>query len=285
MSKIALGTAQFGFDYGINNKTGKITELDAARILAEAVNSGIDFVDTAADYGSSEEVIGNISSGRYKFKVVTKLSGIPCGKLKEKLRESLVRLHTEKVYACLFHSFTDYSAHASLWGEMSACRSEGLSGKIGFSLYYPAEAETLLAAGVEPDILQIPFNILDQRFARLLPEFKKKNIEIHVRSVFLQGLLLKEISELSGFFYEARPILDHLRQIAERAGVSMQSLCLNFAAQNSMIDKVVVGIDNLDQLRINVLNAAQGGALAGMLGELQDIKFSNEDILIPSRWR
>ena len=71
MSRLALGTAQFGLDYGINNKTGKVSEPAVALILAEAAKNGIECLDTAAAYGDSEDVIGNISTGRYEFKIVT----------------------------------------------------------------------------------------------------------------------------------------------------------------------------------------------------------------------
>ena len=142
MMKIALGTVQWGLNYGISNKKGIPSKDELNRILSFADKSGINLLDTASAYGNSEARIGDFSKN--KFNIVTKI-GISENdiSIKEKIKKSLKKLKSNSVYGCLFHDTINFLKYPSAWNEIQVQKKEGLIKKIGFSLYNPQELEKL----------------------------------------------------------------------------------------------------------------------------------------------
>ena len=165
-------------------------------------------------------------------------------------------------------------------------RDLGMISKLGVSLYRQDEVERVMAAKVLPEIIQLPMNILDTRLYRngVLTELNNQNIEIHVRSVFLQGLFYLTALELKENFSEVIPYLDRLRFISESANVSVAELSLLWLKSLEQVSKIVVGVDKLSQLHGH-LETIQKSVGTAYFDEALSIHFNNEQILNPSLWR
>lgn len=283
--KLALGTAQFGMDYGISNKRGKICREEVIAILDEARNSAIDMLDTANSYGCSEEQIGEYCKNKGShFKIVTKIVSSSPREVTTMYETSLKRLRTNRVYACLLHDFKSFTKDIEIWNALQDLKMKGSVDKIGFSLYYPEEVDFLIEKKIGTDILQIPYSIFDQRFSELLPVLKKRNVEIHVRSVFLQGLFFMEPAGLNSFFDKAKNSLLALQGIARKSKVPVSALCLTFALLNEFIDKVVIGVESLSNLKENISAVVYKAEVKDLYNELLNLREHDEDIVLPTRW-
>ncbi len=254
--KIALGTVQFGLLYGIANDNGQVSEREAKRILEYAKEFSIDTLDTAIAYGSSEQCLGDI--GVENWDIVTKLSAIPkdCKKvgawIEGQLLESLKRLNVRNVKGFMLHNPMQLlEQHGEeIWSTMVNMKDRGFVNKIGLSVYSPQELDQILNF-IQPDIIQIPLNILDQRFLEknYINRLKESGIEIHARSAFLQGLLLLPLSNIPPWFNPILGKLEEFNMAANRLNISTLQLALGFVQSIDSVDKVVVGVDTLKQLQ------------------------------------
>lgn len=250
--KIALGTVQWGLEYGISNKKGIPSNDELDQILSLASVSGINLLDTASSYGNAEMRIGNQSGG--KFKIVTKIDSIRNGySIEQQLKISLDNLKLTSVYGCLFHNVIELLNDTEKWEQILIQKEEGLIKKIGVSLYCPEELERLLALKIVPDLIQIPFNIIDRRFE---PYFKKLNeldIEIHVRSIFLQGLLLNSKMMNHSKFSKWKLIWDKYKEWLNKKGLSPLEGCMGHALSYEEISNVIIGVEHASQLKQIIL--------------------------------
>ena len=196
--RIALGTVQFGLDYGINNHTGKPTTETISKMLQLAFKMGIKTIDTAASYGASEKNLG-LTESIDSMQIVTKIPSIPDNCLNRKkwiensFQESLKNLRVKSVYGLLLHDSQNLlkSDSVEIYDTLLEIREAGLVKKIGVSIYTPNEFEYLIS-NFDLDLVQAPFNIIDRRLEDegWLDVLYDLNIEVHTRSSFLQGLLL-----------------------------------------------------------------------------------------------
>lgn len=286
MNKLVLGSAQFGMDYGVNNGRGKIPRMEVFEILREAVNHGIDTVDTAASYGDSEKVLGEftVSEGR-DLKIVSKLTAGDRLDVKSALNGSLDKLRAEKIFGYLIHNFESYKKNEKIWDEMKSVKDEGKVEKIGFSLYYPDELEYVFKKGLEVDIIQIPFSVFDQRFDSYLPRLKKIGAEIYARSIFLQGLVFKNTEKLGKNFEPVKGKIKELNLIAEESGISVFSLCVSFVSSQRLIDKIIVGVDSLGNFMEIIKESGRGRIGGDLMKRLRGLEVGNEEVLLPFNWR
>ena len=212
MSKLALGTAQFGLNYGATNMLGRIKTSEARFLLQRAQASGMDTLDTAINYGDSENVLGE--HGVSNWKIVTKLPAIPedCPNIsqwiREQTQESLSRLGVKRLYGLLLHHPGQLlkEGGGEIYAAMQDLKKEGLVTKLGLSIYNPKELN-LLFDRYNIDLIQAPINIMDQRLIESgwADRLKKSGVEIHARSIFLQGLLLIHKDQLP---YKFNPWLE-----------------------------------------------------------------------------
>jgi aryl-alcohol dehydrogenase-like predicted oxidoreductase len=286
MSKLALGTAQFGLKYGINNTAGQPSEAVVFDILDFAFNNGIDTLDTANAYGQSEMVLGHyLKNHQNSFKVITKTPYGALDKVGEDFKKSLKRLQIESIYGYLIHDFQGYLDYPNAFEQMSQFRDKGKVKKIGFSLYYPRELEYLIDNKIDFELVQFPFSILDQRFLPYFNILKAKNIEVHVRSVFLQGLVFKDPASLSGIFIKVKDKIEALRKISIELNIPVSAICLAFASSNKEIDKIVIGVDNNENLSENIEGLNCLDKIKPIAGELKKLSEDNEDIILPTKWK
>jgi len=286
--KLMLGTVQFGQNYGVANTLGIIKEDSALKILSYASSVGIKWLDTAANYGTSEEIIGKISIR--EFDVVTKLPAIhneidDVNKwVTEHFKSSVKKLNISgEVGGILFHNpddlFQKYGDELLM--SVMNLKKQGLVRAIGVSIYNPNTLKNILNK-FKPDIVQVPYNIFDQRIktSGWLQKLIDNNIEIHARSVFLQGLLLMDPNNLPNYFINWKNlILKWYKYIATR-NITPLEAALNFVYTEEGITKVVVGVDSLIQLKqiVNALNKCN------FYNEFA--QFASDDIRLiePFRW-
>jgi len=286
VNRIVLGTAQFGMNYGISNKRGKIPQPEAFEILNRAIESGIDAVDTAYDYKESEKTLGNfMESYPTALKIISKLPKCGHDEVKAALNSSLSKLNVSSLYGYLIHSFENYKKDPKIWDEMEKLKKEGRIKKIGFSLYFPSELDSLLKnKNMQIDIIQLPYNIFDQRFTEYFPKLKDNTIEIYARSIFLQGLLFKKADELDDYFAKINEKIKNLNLLSARSRIPVVALCLNFAVLNRFIDRVVVGVDNIANLNEIVYSLKSTADVKRIFNELLNFKEDDEAIILPLKW-
>jgi aryl-alcohol dehydrogenase-like predicted oxidoreductase len=285
MNKLALGTAQFGLDYGISNNRGRIPEQEVFDILDEANRSGIDILDTAESYGSSETVIGKYALDHGpSFKIVSKISAFAPDEAGKRVQDSLARLNIAALYGLLIHDFGAFAKDPGVWRSLEKLKEKGLAAKIGFSLYSTGELDFLLQKNIAFDIVQVPYSVFDRRFEIYFAILKGKNIEIHARSAFLQGLVFPDPGILGGYFSGIKSKLVSLHKLAGENKVPVSALCLNYVMLESRIDQVVAGVASFRNLK----DLAESGNHLGITRQIKDsldmLREEDENILLPSRW-
>lgn len=276
--KLALGTVQFGLNYGISNQSGQVTPKEVAEILSFCKNNELDTLDTAYLYGNSETVLGQFDLK--PFNVISKMPLCSINELRGILNTSLERLKQEKIYGYLFHHFSTFQKEVALLDELIAFKKEGLIQKIGFSLYNTEELDFLLKNEISFDLIQVPYNIFDQRFGAYFSILKSKGVEIHTRSAFLQGLFFMDLASIPPHF---KSVLPQLAQI-QAYPVSIAGLCLNFVTNNPHIDKAVIGVQNVEQLQKNIAGFAHQAQVESYQAELKKLRIEDELIINPSKW-
>lgn len=272
--KIGLGTVQFGIDYGISNNLGRTPDEEISRILTYAKKAGITILDTASAYGHSETILGKNDLKR--FDIVSKFMPLDRGTIEEQLNNSLNKLNQPFLYGYLAHRpLSVVENNCEIWRSLMKVKEEGKIKKIGFSFNEPSELANILDAGLMPDLIQVPFNFVDQRFMNHMKFLKSNGCEIHVRSAFLQGLLLSDPNELSSYFNEIKHILSGLQTYKDK----LPALLLKWVLKHNFIDKVIIGVNNMQQLECNISSIEQEQE------NLDDIEMEiSENILMPSKW-
>jgi len=260
MSKLSIGTVQFGLSYGIANQAGKINKDEVKKILQLAKNSNILSIDTAISYGDSEKIIGEL--GVNDFQIVSKLPDLPHGCddiytwVERNVKSSINRLRISSLYGLLIHNSENIlgSNGLKLINALKMIKLRGLVKKIGISIYDPNECEKVMKI-FEFDIIQAPLNIIDRRFVTSgwLSRLHSEGVEIHTRSVFLQGLLLMPRSRIPKIFDKWNEIWDQWFLNLKKNNISALEACLSYPLSLPQIDKLVIGVDNVTQLKDIIL--------------------------------
>lgn len=279
--KIALGSVQFGLNYGIGNTSGKTKFKEVKKIIEIANKSNISTLDTAILYGKAESTLGQI--GIRNFEIISKFS-VQKKSIHDEFLGSIERLQTDQLYGYLFHNCNELITTPSLWNELNKLKKIGKVKKIGFSAYYPEEIEQLIKLGIKPDLIQIPFSIFDQRFKPHFPIYKKLGIEIHTRSAFLQGLPFLNLKQLDEYFQEFKGFIADCQNICKSNYNLLASSLLSFCLSQPEIDKVVIGVITSEQLKLNLSLLSKGQEIEKQLSSLRNQFDFNEEKLIPFNW-
>lgn len=255
--KLILGTVQLGLDYGISKK--KPTLEQSLEILNYCIKNNINTFDTAQDYGNCEEIISNITSKNMevitKIKFHSKDSNIINYELiLEKVKQSLKTLKIKKIFTLLLHSFDDFKSK-DLIDNLSKVRDIGLIKKIGVSVYTVNEAIEVLK-DERFTVIQIPFNYLDNQWEN--KEFKslikkRYDVKIHVRSIFLQGILINDFKywpKIKNYNFE--PIYNNISNLCKKYKLKKIELVVGYIKSIKWIDSVLFGVDNIEQLKENI---------------------------------
>jgi len=286
--KLAIGTAQFGSLYGIANKSGQLSIKEVEILLDAAKESGINTLDTAISYGNSERRLGEI--GVANWRIISKLPAVPdsenCPDKKkwifEEINQSISRLRVNSLYALLLHKPQQLLEDGGdeIYSVLQQLKADGLVHKIGVSIYEPSELDVLYEK-YKFDIVQSPFNIFDRRLlsSGWLSKLHKDNVEVHVRSVFLQGLLLMKKEEIPSKFNRWSSVFDSWYKFLDDQHLSSLEACLKYTLSFFEISNVIVGLDNLTQLH-EVVEASQG--LIPLLPN--DFQLNDADLINPASW-
>lgn len=308
-ARLCLGTVQFGMRYGVKNARGRQpTVAECDRVLDAARAGGITYLDTASVYGTAEDVLGGYGLAGKGFHVCSKLRPDDTERSAEEeeafviseARASLVRLGISQLYGYLLHRAADMERPGVLDG-LVRVRALGLAAHVGVSVYEPEEA---LAVVRDPrlDLIQIPYNALDQRLDRagFFDAVRERNVlaqygdatgeqprpfEVFARSAFLQGLLLMDPAYLPENIAEAAPYVQRFQEIAERHGYAPHEAAMLYSLTHRSIDHVVFGVDTEEQLATNFVVAEKAEAFGACAEELRG---AFDDVprkaVVPSLW-
>ena len=259
--KIILGSAKFGNTYGRFNKCDNINIQTANQIVQVAHKNGIKFIDTSQDYGNSETLIGDLNIKN--LNIITKIPKInnlkqkPNDFIKLAVEKSLFKLKVKKLYGILFRSpkYMVKDPYFSLWREAQKLKEKKIIKKIGISIYSPEDLD-LVYEKLQPDIVQFPYNLFDQRLKETgwINILYNNKVELHARSIFLQGLLLAEKNKLPKKFSDFNLIWKDYHSWLKKNNISALEACLKFLLEEKKISKIVIGIDTPKQL-LEIINA------------------------------
>lgn len=286
IGRLALGTVQFGLDYGISNVSGQVPLSEIQQILDYCRQVGIDTLDTAYAYGQSEQRLGE--AGVAGFRIVSKIpaSCTSIGDARRTLDESLRRLGTTDLYGLLYHDYNTYSGGHLDWEELLSLQQEYSIERVGFSFYHPHQWQELRERDIYPQLVQLPYNLFDRRFAPLFATAAEENTEIHVRSAFLQGLFFRDPDTLPPYFAPVADRLRSLRAVANDDAATIAALCLRFVLADDRIDRVVIGTESKSQLEANVTAIGDTDTIPAIPDELlAELAIDDLSILNPSRWK
>ena len=283
IEKLAIGSTQFGLNYGVSNKNGIVKPKEVHAILNLANENGIDTIDTAKGYGKSESVIGHyIKEKKTTWKIISKYGKYDEGLMHQVLRSS--KLLNTKPKIVLAHNVNFYM-DTRFQLEVQKLRDEGFIKKVGVSIYSEKEIDIVLKSKLKPEVVQLPINILDTRLYHngCLERLVAEKVQIHARSVFLQGLFYLTPTELKENFRAAFSILKKLYIIAKKYGLSIAELSLCWVASLDYISKIIIGVENAKQLKshISVLKKQKGQSF---FKEALSLNYQNKNILNPSLW-
>jgi len=284
MNRIVLGGAQLGLPYGILNGGETLGREEVARILDTAVDHGIDAIDTAIAYGQSEFVIGETAQNR--FKIISKLPPIPLDVsnvsqwVRTQVDASLSRLKCTSLDALLLHrpqNLTDPHG-AELYAAINSLKVEKIIQRFGVSIYTPDELTGIIGT-FDIDVVQAPLNLFDRRILGVIDQLTALNIEVHVRSVFLQGVLIAKPENRPQRF---QPWSEHFARFDEwvlSTGLSAMACCLGFALQQTGVTKLVIGTtspESLTEIMTSIPNMK--------LEVPADLQSSSEQLIDPRVW-
>jgi aryl-alcohol dehydrogenase-like predicted oxidoreductase len=285
--KLALGSVQFGMPYGVANKGGQVSSGEVADILSVARESSIDLLDTAIAYGDSEACLGEI--GTKGFKIITKLPALPEGVfdigvwLDKQIRASLRRLRVDSIYGLLLHQSQQLVGSTShlMMRALEQLKVEGVVEKIGISIYTPHELDEVIR-NYTIDLVQAPLNVVDQRLVTSgwLQRLYDLGIEIHTRSTFLQGLLLIPRTEIPVKFERWAHLWDAWHDVLQCNNLAATTACLWYPLNLPQVNRVVVGVDSVVQLR-ELIAVTQSPPI---LMDCSTLACDDESLINPTQW-
>lgn len=275
--RIGWGTAQLGFDYGIQNTIGKTSTNEAQEIYRRLMKHSSGTIDTSSVYGDSEKVLGEIISRNHSNKIISKYKDLDNNPLDSQLTNSLNHLGCTSLYAVLSHDPSEIILNKNIWDQFLVEKQNRRVGKVGFSIYETDQFYKILDQGISFDIIQVPYNFFDKRFEKIILKAKNYGMEVHVRSVFLQGLFFKDVKNLPEFF---DPLKKEIIKLQNSFGIDLPAFLVNHVLTNKNIDCAIIGFNTLQQL--NYL-------LSGLEGELksnhQCTTYFESTLIDPTKWK
>ena len=287
MNLLALGTAQFGGPYGVANISGQVPQEEIRAILQCAGSAGIDTLDTAIAYGGSESSLG--TAGVAEWRVITKLPPLPeevadvTRWAESQVVGSLERLRTRQLEALLLHNAADLlGPHGARFIDtLAALKSRGFIRCAGVSIYDPAELAAIWPVW-RPELVQAPCNVFDRRLldSGWLSALNRQGVRIHIRSVFLQGVLLMSPARRPWWFARWQSLFDRWLKWCGEQHTSPLVAALAYARSLNGVERLVVGVESAGQLQEIIVAAA-----AQLPSPPADFGCEDRDLIEPSRWR
>jgi aryl-alcohol dehydrogenase-like predicted oxidoreductase len=299
--RLALGTVQFGLDYGISNQQGKVTPNQVRDILQQAEALGIDTLDCAGAYGNSEKVLGELGASE-RFNLISKIPALSEDQdsITPFIEQSLANLQCSTLDTLLFHQANNLLNHpnkSKLFSQLALLKKQQLVNNIGVSVYSPEQLIAIIH-NYPIDTAQVPINVFDQRFISrdTIQLCQDQGVKLHARSLFLQGLLFIEQAQLNSYFKPYQDKLNEFTALSQYLSCSKLTLALALLAQylpynkeqkasHAVIEKLVVGVCNTQQLTEIVNAYQQSEGLTVTRDELRLLADDRLDFINPSLWQ
>ena len=292
--RFVLGTVQLGMPYGVANRRGQPPEAVAEEIVRAAWNGGVRFFDTAQAYGESESVLGSCLRCIHPERaadtpnVITKIDpGLEprdTSTVLEEVDRSFERLGVPELYGLMLHreSWLDFIGNGL--GELAdSLKARGKIRYFGVSVYSMERAfQAVDTEGI--DLIQLPFNVLDQRAAEtgFFPVAKARGKQVFIRSVYLQGLLLMKPDRLSVEMAFARAALERFAVFSEQQGVPPQLAAVAFVRSQAPEAFCVLGAETVEQIRDSIRTYGAAGEVE--LPDMRSLAVSDPRIANPALW-
>lgn len=294
ISKLSLGTVQFGLNYGVANKNGQPNQNIVNMILDYVFSMGINSFDTAQGYGNSEEVIGNCfkNMDQSNISVVSKIDSkvleLKTIDLTKSIQDSINKLRVDCLFGLLMHNSNLMDKWDILLSKkIHLLKQKNIIKYFGISIY-SNDAFNIALDNKDIDIIQIPFNVFDQRAVqnKWFEKAKAKNKFIFIRSIYLQGLLLMNIEDVPEKLGASKYYIEILDDLSKDLGITKNELCLNFVNTVAKDASLLFGCETLLQAQQNlkIFNNMQDlndKTIKEICSIFQDI---NENIYNPVKW-
>lgn len=281
-NKIIIGSAQFGNNYGISNKNRILREKECFRILNYCYRKKINIIDTSHNYGNSQKIIGNYIKANKdkKWNICSKVNFNNKIKVEDQIIE-MIKVFGKPPKILYFHYFEDYLSLIKRKTLFKLCKKYKIK-KIGVSLHKINDLKKLKNLK-NVDIIQMPLNILDKRFieAGTLKFLKKNKIRIYARSVFLQGMFF--LKKYKKFNNKTKSKIVQITKIIKESNIQLGELSFLWVNKLNIIDKMIIGVDNLEQIKKN-LRIKNNKKKAKMINEILKIKINDNKFLSPYKW-
>ncbi len=282
----SLGTAQFSKNYGISNLFGKPSLKEIKKILSIAKKNNVKFLDLAEDYKGVIRLLGKIKINHFKIVLKLKIkSSYTKKKIIQNFKNSLKLLNLSKVHAVLIHNIKDFNHNKlnKVFEVFKYLKSIGLIKKFGISSYSLNEAKKFVKI-YKINFLQIPFNIFDQELIknRNYLYFKNTKTEIHIRSIFLQGLLLMNKNTLPKYFNKWKNLFNKLERKKIYYKKNSFELCINFIKINiKKFKSVVIGVNSTKELNeiITMFKRKKNNI------SYKNLSCSDKNLIYPYNWK
>ena len=296
LSRLMLGTVQFGMPYGVANRTGQPPYDDVVKMIAAAVEGGVNCFDTAAAYGESESVLGRAIQElgiAEQVTIVTKVMPVNSNEavsasemsraIKQSIDQSRSRLKLDCLDLVLFHRESD----AAYFDVLEELQCEGAIKAFGVSCdNQPGPSLNFVSDG-RVSALQIPGNIIDRRHQQsgIFEKAEQNQVAIFVRSVYLQGLLLMPDDSVPAGLRDIIPIRQRLTELASQAGIGFGELCVRYLLSQPGVTSVIAGVETIEQVRDNLALFNRGPLPDELRRQVDTVRTElPEEAITPSRW-
>lgn len=286
MKNLILGTANFGNTYGIQNENSLLSEKKIQGIIERAYSYGISKYDTAPGYGNSECILGK-NINYTNAEVYTKIPISTFGSwqsIEDSIQQSLKKLHIKKLRGIYFHGIPNSSADLKRFKKIFQGQElKRYSELQGFSIYTQTEIEKVMSEIENINLIQLPYNLLSKsKFSlKFLQDLKTSQIELNVRSIFLQGLLLNEKFKIKNTQFDEKTLNLYFQKL-ETFGIKPISICMSFINQLSLFDGIILGINSKKQLKELYCESLNTSKLDIDFDSFQDLNDWTSD---PRNWK
>lgn len=297
ISEITLGTVELGMDYGFQGTSHyrKPEERDSIALIHQALDEGINLIDTAPVYGSSEELIGKALRERsHRPYIATKVTIPPqndptqdvLASLSQSIDTSLKALHVETIDLLQIHNTTsEVLGQEEIVDFLERARHQGKMRFIGASTYYQGVS---LQAIEEDwiDCLQVPFNILNQSMVwQVIPGAARRGKGILARSAFLRGLLTSQMEQAPELMAPLKRMAIAALQELNGEVDSLSEGALRFCLSFPGICSVLIGVRSREELESNLAAAERGVLPADCLANLRSYSMEAEPLTNTANWK